>query len=87
MTSNTGLDGAADDHDMDDLGNGPPLDLPSIDTSPPKRQHQAHDDSGISLDMDIEGEGSGSEDPLKRLKKDWGIMSDPADADGHVVVV
>lgn len=87
MTSNTGLDGTADDHDMDDLGHGPPLDLPSIDTSPPKRQHQAHDDSGISLDVDIEGEVSGSEEQLKRLKKEWGIMSDPADADGHVVVV
>jgi regulatory factor X, other len=87
MTSNTGLDGAADDHELDDLGNGAPLDLPSIDTSPQKRQHQAHDDSGISLDVDIEGEVSGGEDQLKRLKKEWGIMSDPADADGHVVVV
>lgn len=87
MTSNTGLDGAADDHDMDELGNGAPLDLPSIDASPQKRQHQTHDDSGIGLDVDIEGEVSGGEDQLKRLKKEWGIMSDPADADGHVIVV
>lgn len=87
MTSNTGLDGAADDHELDELGNEAPLDLPSIDTSPQKRQHQGHDDSGISLDVDIEGEVSGGEDQLKRLKKEWGIMSDPADADGHVIVV
>jgi regulatory factor X, other len=87
MTSNTGLDGAADDHDMDELGNGAPLDLPSIDASPQKRQHQTHDDSGIGLDVDIEGEVSGGEDQLKTLKKEWGIMSDPADADGHVIVV
>ena len=87
MTSNTALDGAADDHELDELGNGGPLDLPSIDTSPQKRQHQAHDDSGISLDVDIECDVSGTEDRLKRLKKEWGIMSDPADADGHVVVV
>jgi regulatory factor X len=87
MTSNTGLDGAADDHELDELSNEAPLDLPSIDTSPQKRQHQAHDDSGISLDVDIEGEVNGGDDQLKRLKKEWGIMSDPADADGHVVVV
>ena len=96
-----GLDGATDsDHDLEDeLGNGAPLDLPSIDTttrsSPRKRHHQAHDDSGISLDIEIEGEmmdvgnasGGDGEEQLKRLKKEWGIMSDPADADGHVVVI
>ncbi len=88
VTSATGLDGPADDNDLEELGNGALLDLPSIDTSSPqKRQHQAHDDSGISLDIDIEGSGSGGEDQMKKLKREWGIMSDPADADGHVVVV
>lgn len=87
MTSNTGLDGTEDDHDLDELDDGAPLDLPSIDTSSPQKQrHQGHDDSGISLDTEVEN-GSGADEHLRRLKNEWGILSDPADADGHVVVI
>ena len=84
-TKATGLDVPADDNDLEELGNGAPLDLPSIDTSSPQKgRHQAHDDSGIGIDVDIEGAGSGREDQLKR---EFFLMSDPTDADGHVVVV
>jgi len=98
-----GLDGATDsnDHDnddddrMDEIRRPGPLDLPSINTnsSPLKRQgglhgSQVHDDSGIDLGLDIEdGNVSGVEEHLKRMKRESWILSDPVDADGHVVVI
>ena len=97
-----GLDGAAND-DLEELEHGGPLVLPCINvgSSPQKRQHQTHDDSGISLDIEIEDEFNRVEvdgqyiegavgDSLKgfkRMKKDWGILSDPADETGDVVVI
>jgi regulatory factor X, other len=78
-----------------------PLELPSIETAAhPKQQHQTHDDSGISLDADIEdaaAEAAADDDGAtahakerlkqKRLRGEWGILSDPADAMGEVVVI
>ena len=81
-TATTAVGG--DEHD--DLDSGP-LELPSIETqSPPKRflPEHAHDDSGIGM-MDREDTIPASS-PFKKLRKDLGLLSDPVDADGHVVV-
>ncbi len=90
----------------DDEMDQPPLELPSIETATsPKRQHQSlHDDSGISLDAEIEegaevaneaasagdtpaGEKEKERQKQKRLRREWGILSDGPDAMGEVVVI
>ena len=81
-TATTAVGG--DEHD--DLDSGP-LELPSIEAQSPQKRflhEQAHDDSGIGL-MDREDTIPASS-PFKKLRKDLGLLSDPVDADGHVVV-
>jgi hypothetical protein len=99
--------GEDEGHKREDT-NHAPLELPSMDHPSPKRQQQqqqqqSHDDSGISLDADIEdgtdvppGDTTASADPSatekerlkqKRLRREWGILSDPADAMGEVIVI
>ena len=100
------------DLDKEDEMNQPPLELPSIENAalPKRPNHQAHDDSGISLDAEIEdgtegdagevasssthdqtlaekGERERERLKQKRLRREWGILSDPADAMGDVVVI
>lgn len=91
------------DDDMDH----PPLELPSIENaaSPKRRHHSHHDDSGISLDAEIEDGGAETaveaalpdatearekekeKQQQKRLRTEWGILSDGPDAMGEVVVI
>jgi hypothetical protein len=83
----------------------PPLELPNIENNnSPKRQLHSHDDSGISLDADVEdgveiaaetaaladstgATGEKERQKQKNLRREWGILSDPADAMGEVVVI
>jgi regulatory factor X, other len=105
-------EGEAHEMEKEDEMDHPPLELPSIETAalPKQPNHQAHDDSGISLDAEIEdgtegaGEAASANDKnnaaaaadgerekerlkQKRLRREWGILSDPADAMGDVVVI
>jgi hypothetical protein len=59
---------ASDDEDhekaADDELDHPPLELPSLETAiSPKRQHHTHDDSGISLDAEIEDGAETTHEP------------------------
>ena len=86
------LDGTGDEHDFEELRNAEPLELPPIETTQKeiREDHQhAHDDSGIGMGEEGDGEEGENDLNLKGLKhpsESW-ILSDPADADGHVVVL